>query len=409
MSRPDLRSLLVLLLVLALVLRQGLAVLLLGLFLLALGVAALWSHWALRRLSYERKLSTDHGFVGDEIVLTQRVENAKLLSLPSLYIDETLPAPLDYGDLHRIPHARSDRTISRRWTALHPYEAITWTTRIRCTKRGLYSFGPTRLEASDAFGLHVREWELPAQTQLVVYPELIALPDLQLRARQPIGDSRAARRLITDPSRTVGVRDYHRDDPFKAIHWGATARRGELQTRVYEPTTNLALAIILDLDTFEYYWEGMRYDLIEQMISAAATVATEAVDARISFGLYSNGAPANSGQLVRIPPSRSPTQLARVLDELARLTPYSIVRIADVLARLGPTLDWGATIVLISAVPSEMNQIALLRLARGRRLIWLYAGDGPVPNVPGVEVQPIFRANTQWSDRRGQGVTVAQA
>lgn len=407
MLKPDARSLLIVFLVIAVALRQGLAVLLIGLLLLALAVAALWSRWALRQLTYERTLNVAHAFVGDDIVLTQRVENAKLLSLPSLQIDETVPAALSFSNARLMPHPRSDLQIMRRRAVFRPYEAITWTTALRCTKRGLYTFGPTHLEASDAFGLHLRELDLPAQTKLVVYPEVVAIPDLRLAARRPIGDSRAARQLITDPSRTVGVRDYQRDDPFKAIHWGATARRGELQTRVYEPTTDLSVAIMLDLDTFEHYWEGIRYDLIEYMISAAAAVATQATDTGLSVGLYCNGSPTDSGQIIRIPPSRSPTQLATMLDALGRLSPYSVVPFAGLITRLGPTLDWGTTIVLISAVPSEMNQIALLRLGRGRRIVWLYAGEGATPTVPGVEVYTLAGVAGQWAERRRQSMTAS--
>lgn len=409
MERPDVRSLLLVLLLVAVALRQGLAVLLLGLLLVALGLAAAWGRWAWRRVSYSRALSAEHAFVGDEIVLTQRIENGKLLALPNVRIDETIPAALQWSSLHVFPHPRTDLRIVRRWAALRPYEALSWTATLLCTRRGAYRFGPTHLRASDALGLHERELDLTDQTQLVVYPQLITLPPLRLQARQPMGDTRANRRAITDPSRTVGVRDYHRDDPFNAIHWGATARRGELQTRLFEPTTNLSLAIMLDLDTFEYYWEGVRYDLVEQMISAAATIAADAAAARLTFGLYSNGALADSGQLVRIPPNRSPAQLSIVLDTLGRLSPHSVARMGDLLLRLGPTLEWGSTIVLISAVPSEAHQRALLRLTRGRRIIWLYGGDAPAPTVPGVEVVPWLRADDRWADRRAGTMTVAAA
>ena len=86
---------LVSLLLLAVILRQGLLVLLLTLILLAVSLAALWSRWALRRVSYERQLSQDHAFVGDEIELTIRIANRKLLPLASLLVRESVSATLD--------------------------------------------------------------------------------------------------------------------------------------------------------------------------------------------------------------------------------------------------------------------------------------------------------------------------
>jgi uncharacterized protein (DUF58 family) len=406
MFKPQFRWVLIVLLLLALLLRQGLAVLLLGLLGLALGFAYLWGRWAFHRVAYTRSLSSDRAFVGDTVTLTVRLENPKLLGLPSLRIDDTVPARLDYGEQRLLPHPQPHLQIWRRRIALQPYEAVSWSIDLSCSQRGFYSFGPVHLEATDAFGFQVRELELPSRTNLIVYPQLIPLPRLALRAQHPIGESRAPRQLLSDPSRTVGVRDYRREDPFKTIHWGATARRGELQTRVFEPTTSLDVAIMLNLDTFERYWQGVRYDLIERMISAAATVATAAAEERLRFGLYANGAPAESGQLIRIPPSRSPAQLNIVLEALATVVPYSITPFPNLLRQIGPSLGWGATVVVISAVPSEAFHSAVLRLKRhGRRVLWLYAGDDPQPRLPGVEIQSIGGGVEQWAKRRARIVT----
>jgi uncharacterized protein (DUF58 family) len=410
MFKPQYRPVLISLMLVALLLRQGLAIMLLGLIGLALVMADLWGRWAFHRMAYTRTFSNERAFVGDEVTLTVRLTNLKLLGLPTLRIDDSVPAKLEYYEQRLLPHPQPHLSIWRQRLGLRPYEAVSWTIRFRCPQRGFFTFGPVHLQAVDAFGLQVRELELPARSHLIVYPKLIALPRLRLRAQHPIGDARARRHLLTDPARTVGVRDYRREDPFKTIHWGATARRGELQTRVFEPTTSLDIAIMLNLDTFERYWEGVRYDLIERMISAAATVATEAANDRLRFGLYANGAPADSGQLIRIPPGRSPAQLESVLEALAKIVPYSITPFPNLLRHVGPSLGWGATIVMISAVPSETLQTAVLRLKRhGRRVLWLYAGDDPVPQVPGVEIQTIGGGAAQWAERRNHGMTAPRA
>ena len=75
--KPQWRGLLFVLIVFALLLRQGLAVMLLGLPALTILAAELWSRWALRRVTYERMLSSDRGLIGDEITLTLRIANRK--------------------------------------------------------------------------------------------------------------------------------------------------------------------------------------------------------------------------------------------------------------------------------------------------------------------------------------------
>jgi hypothetical protein len=121
--------------------------------------------------------------------------------------------------------------------------------------------------------------------------------------------------------------------------------------------------------------------------------------------LYTNGAPADQKELVHIAPDRSPTQLALVLEVLAKLVPYAITPFPQVLRRLGTSLAWGSTVVLISAVPSEALQSALLRLRKQRgRVIWLYAGDDRAPRVPGIEVVALKR-DAAWGERPGQIMT----
>ena len=42
---------------------------------------------------------------------------------------------------------------------------------------------------------------------------------------------------LEDPIRIAGARDYRPGDPLKRMHWKATARTGELQVRLVDPST----------------------------------------------------------------------------------------------------------------------------------------------------------------------------
>jgi hypothetical protein len=109
--------------------------------------------------------------------------------------------------------------------------------------------------------------------------------------------------------------------------------------------------------------------------------------------LYVNGAPVEDEHLVRLPPGRSPNQLAQIMETLARLTAYSVLPVARLLRLITTDLHPGATIVLIGAVASEPVQAALLRLHElGFRIVWLFCGDRPPPPIPGVR--------SHWTPRR---------
>jgi len=219
------------------------------------------------------------------------------------------------------------RSASLRW-----YESIVWRYRLRCTARGAYRLGPAQIEGGDPFGIYRTMKEITDRTSLIVYPRLLPLEQLGLPPRHPLGELRA-RQLIRDPLRTIGVRDYHPDDPLKQVHWTATARTGALQTRIYESTTARELAIFLDLDSFERYWQGIDEEQVERLISATATVAQAGLADGYAVGLYVNGAPFEFEQFVRLPPGRSPAQLERIMETLARLTAYSVTPIARFVSR----------------------------------------------------------------------------
>ncbi len=405
MFKADFTHFLVAFFLLALLLGQGGFALLLGLLLLALAVAHFWSRVILRNVSYERTIHQDRAFVGDEVKLDIRIRNSKLLAVPGLRIHDAVSVRLEVLDAQVLPYAQGGMRHTVRWTTLRPYEAITWHMTVRCPERGYFAFGPVSLEATDPWGLYTVDTVIATRNALVVYPRLIPLESLGFNPRHPLGDLRASQHLLTDPARTVGIRDYRVGDPFKTIHWGATARRGQMQTRVYEPTTSQEIAIALDLDTFEHYWEGHQPELAEWMISAAASIATAAGNARWSIGLYANCATADEEQFIRLAPSRSAAQLPLLMETLAKLVPYSIAPMPQLLRRLGSTLPWGATLLVISSVPSEAMQHMLLRLARnGRHIVWLYCGAIAPQPIPGVTIRHVL-PDSPWSNSGGRRTT----
>ncbi|WP_298817618.1 DUF58 domain-containing protein [Chloroflexus sp.] len=383
-------------LILALLFRQPALALLAATLLVSLGVARLWQRWALHRVEYRRHLSQTRAFPGDELTLTITVTNRKLLPLAQLQIFDAIPNGVYAIDAPLIFSGSRQTHLLRRNTGLRWYERVIWRYRLRCERRGAFRFGPAQAQSGDPFGLYRSDATFPADITLLVYPRLLPLAELGMPARDPLGLMRASA-LLRDPLRIVGARDYTPSDPLKDIHWAATARAGKLQTRVYEPTTSHTLALVLDLDTFEFYFQGIDPELVEHLISVAATLAHNSIGAGHAVGLYANGAPAEDEHLVRLPPGRSPNQLSQIMETLARLTAYSVIPCARLLRLITPELHPGATIVLIGAIATEPIRAALLRLHElGFRVVWLFCGATPPPAVAGVTVHwtPLHREQT---------------
>jgi uncharacterized protein (DUF58 family) len=368
------------------------------LLLLTAGMTRLWDRWSLVRVTYQRELSQPRAFPDDEVELVIRISNRKPLPLVALFMRDLVPANLQVIDHDTLIDTEGRQVLSR-GVSLRWYESVVWRYRLRCTGRGAYRLGPAQIEGGDPFGFYRSVQDVADRTSLVVYPRLLPLEDLGLPPRHPLGDLRA-RQLIRDPMRTIGVRDYHPDDPLKDVHWTATARTGALQTRIYESTTAREVAIFLDLDSFERYWQGIDEEQVERLISAAATVARAGLADGYAVGLYVNGAPFEFEQFVRLPPGRSPAQLERIMETLARLTPYSVTSMAQLLRATAADLPWGATLLLISAIAPEGTRAALLRQReRGRDVAWLYVGEDQPPVLPGV----LVRHAPPHNDWRGKG------
>src|SRR5690606_5530710 len=153
-----------------------------------------------------------------------------------------------------------------------------------------------------------RRETIPNEAHLTVYPRLVSLDDVSIPARHLFGDQRIRRQIITDPSRTAGVRDYRPEDSIRFINWKATARVQSLQTKVFEPTTEVQFGVFLNLDTFEHYWEGLDYERAEGAIVVAASIAMQALQERHVVGMYANGVVGGSDQPLRVRASRNPNQ-----------------------------------------------------------------------------------------------------
>ncbi|MBO0698862.1 MAG: DUF58 domain-containing protein [Zavarzinella sp.] len=159
---------------------------------------------------------------------------------------------------------------------------------IECDTRGYYQVGPTLLETGDVFGLHRRHRIVTRPFFLMVLPKVLPLPKYDFASQRPIGEVNSARRLFEDPTRNAGVRPYQVGDPLQRVHWRATARTGELQCRVFDPTTLAGASILVDFhkDGYPSRGEPFRSDLA---VTTACSIAYAVTLLSQQIGLASNG------------------------------------------------------------------------------------------------------------------------
>lgn len=374
------------LLLLAAVLREPiLGLVALGIALFGLTLRIWWDH-ALDKLTYTRHFSATRAFFGDEVGVELIAENAKPLPISRLDVSEHVGQNVRIAGQELVRSAESRQMVFTTMYSLGMYERVSHRYTLVCHRRGWHRLGPVKMVANDPFGMASRQMELEKQEGVLVYPRVVPMTDLIVPARQPLGDMKPATPLVEDPMRMSGVRPYIPGDSPKRIHWRATARTGEMQTRVFEPSATPVAAIFLDTITFSHLWEGQNSDLLELSVTVAASMATQLLEGRHQVGVYANAPIPNRARTVRISPGRRPGQLTRILEHLAMLAPAFGDRIEKMISEELSRLPWGASIVVVTSRVSPELQRTLLRLARAggvQRFVLVAIGEQPelVPEI----------------------------
>lgn len=364
--------------VVAILLRQPLLLILAVVLGLVAAGARLWWRYGLSNVTYRRHFSTKQAAYDDEVEMEVVIENAKPLPLVWLHVLDEFPSHLDFPGLQLGTSSKPGVGVFQTFFSVRPYERVRQRYRIRCRRRGLHRFGPVTLTTGDPFGFSARESERDVVDALIVYPRVVPLTLLGLPAQHPLGNLTPRHRQNEDPMRIAGVRPYVAGDDLRRIHWRATARTGELQTRVLDPSAAPVVALFLDANTFEHFWEGQNTWLQELAITVAASLAAHLLGAKIPTGLYVNAPTYHGKQDIRIAPGRHPGQLQRILKELALMIPATGARLERTLLAETPSLPWGTTVVIVTANVTEGLQQALARLTRhGQRYVLVSCGPEP--------------------------------
>lgn len=390
--------------------RQPALTVLATLLLLTAGMSWLWSRWSLWAVTYGRRLSATRLFRDETVALRLELVNRKLLPLAWIEAEDEFSDRLVAVDRRATPATDPTVRLLPYLTSLRPYERVAWTATLRCPHRGAYTIGPTTLRSGDIFGFHRRQERVAGRDAIIVYPNVLPLSELDIPPRGAFGDARTRRALILDPLRTVGTRDYRPEDSFRHIHWKATARAGALQVRVFEPTTVVQLGVFINLDTPQQAWRPLDSAVFETLVSAAASLAAHALDAGFAAGVYSNRLITGSNQRLRVPPGSGPGQLPKILESLAKLSPFATTDFARHLRAETLAFPWGSTLVIVTATmpPALAATLEALRGA-GHRLVVVTTEGVVVPPVRGLIVHRLPEALFEREEARrerheGQGV-----
>lgn len=377
--------LIAILLLLAGLLTQYALLLFCGLLLLGIAIVPeLWYRFGLRGLMATRELSSPRASFGSVVTVALTVENRKALPLPMVETEDEFPEALTVLGARLGLATGPGSAWLTRTLRLWAFQRVRRRYYVRAIQRGVYQLGPTVMRITDPFGILTQEAVLETTRTLLVHPPIAPLDRFGLAPRAIFGDRASRRRLLEDPLRVAGVRDYAPGDDPRRVHWKATARLGRLQSKLLDPSTQRALIIALDVRTFNRAQMGYDPELAELGVAVAGSVAAWAVEQGFAVGLISNGAFSNLAldsevasatapggvatrtlPRLRLAPAARPEQLTRILDSLARIVLFGGAPMGPLLIDEMRTAPTGATLVYVGLESLvEVGAIAALRRAQ---------------------------------------------
>ena len=328
-----------------------------------IALSRVWSRRLFDRFNLNISLSSTHVYQEEELYIDVEIENRKFLPLPWLRIAIQLSNEIIVeGKKLKTVAGEMSQTVTLSGS-IGWYEKKNWRVPISSKYRGNFQIGPTSIYSSDLFGLFGQKQQFNGVTRLIVYPKIISVENLSLPADRPLGDLKGRNQLFEDPLRITGLRNYEPGDPLRRIDWKATAKTGEMQSKVYHPSASQHLYIFMNIDTLNHSWEGFLPEELETTISVAASIAVWANTQRYAVGLLANGSLLGSDSSLRLPPSRSKSQLPKILESLAAIQPLTMGTLASSVNREVQRLPIGSTVVLVAAfIPEDLSsQLKYLR------------------------------------------------
>jgi uncharacterized protein (DUF58 family) len=276
--------------------------------------------------------------------------------LPKLWVE--------VRDKSTLPGHRASRVVN----SLAPRSYRGWLVRTRCVERGVFRLGPMTIASGDPLGLFRIERQLPATSNIVVFPATVPLPGFEPPVGVLPGGDAVKRRAQYITTNVAGIRDYAPGDSFNRIHWPSTARLRRVVVKEFELDPLADLWVVLDMEEFvqvgevspasvaqyEVPWDARaEFELAptteEYGVTAAASLCRHFVEMNRTVGLITYG---GAGRRL-IQADRGERQLNKILEQLAIVRAAGRVPLQQLLAAEERLFGRNTTVVVVTPSTSE--------------------------------------------------------
>ena len=255
---------------------------------------------------------------GETFLLRSELVNASRRFVPFLRLEESVPEALEVVEGKDLV----DQMSSGKWLEdrvfLLPRQKWERSLPVSLPARGRYIFRGTALTGGDYLGLKETRDYRSEFSEIVVVPQRLARPDLDLALGSYLGDRSVRRFLLEDPVLTVGFSPYTGREPMKAISWPRSLISGELMVKNFDHTTQLCANVFLCVDERK---ESGSADRAEDCFSLARTVCEALEEKKLKYRFLTNADTAGAFSLWDcVDDGLGSSHLSVILEGLGRAT-----------------------------------------------------------------------------------------
>ena len=345
----------------------------------------LFSRVALNQVFYQKKFSGNRFFVDEIVAMEVMISNKKPIPVPWIRIQDELPEifEVENTDITNFIYNSYTKTqVLRHFTSMRWYERIKWDYKLKCTRRGVFKIGPSKIESTEPFGMFGSVINYDTFDEIIVYPKIFSLDELELPPLKPFGESSGGMELIQDFSGPRGLREYIPGDKLSTINWKASAKLQKLHVNLYDPSSAHTIVVAVAVDSLENYWAPGDVDIVENIMSMAASISYHALSNNYTVGLLSNDMQTQESKAFIVSPGRGEYQLTKVLESLANINTLAYAPMSEHLIEISRSFPMGSTITICISYVNDnlLNSIQYL-MDRGHLVVVLYLGKGDMPDI----------------------------
>lgn len=252
---------------------------------------------------------------------------------------------------------------------LAPLSRTTVDYRLESSRRGAFTIDEVHLRVRSRWKLWTRLLQLPAKSELHVYPDMRQLSEYAILARTNRLSLMGLRRTrkIGQDNEFERLRDYSPDDNYKHIEWRATSRRNKLTVKDYQSNQSQRLLFMLDCGRMMTN-EAAGLSLLDHGLNAMLMLSYVALSHGDSVGVLCFSDEIHSF----VPPRSGMQQMNRLLHTAYDRFPRLVESRYDLaFMHLAQQVHKRSLVVLITNVIDEVNSHQIeryLTAAAGRHL-----------------------------------------